>query len=474
VLLLISQHLKLSKAAIVSIVLIVIFTSLPCLGTTSSLESVHLNNFREILPRDSRWGLSVFDIKSGKETVSLGNPNERLTPASLIKLFISGAALEMESSGKRFLMTTDILHDGYIDGTILNGNIYLKGYGNCLLSVDDLKSAARFLKDKGIQKITGQVVADETLFNARGLTRTRKGAGHAPVSALGMDLHTVSVTVEPTGTGTPPRVTIEPPNNLVRFAVAGRTTASGNRSIDVTQLDDESYRITGDIPVGSASVRKRFSLSDPSRYVAGSFQTILQQTGITVTGNVAQRKTPEGASLLVSIPGRSLQSYIYEMNTNSLNVAADNLLLTLGGLAGSSPLNREMGLDVLKAHLLRHGSLDTEVTVVDGSGLLSGNKVTPRALARYLVSISRQKWFGDFRNSLPRLGLDGTVKASTIRNERFRVKTGNLENVTALAGYGVDGKGREIAYAFIVESSSALPPNAHKITDEILEYLAGL
>jgi D-alanyl-D-alanine carboxypeptidase/D-alanyl-D-alanine-endopeptidase (penicillin-binding protein 4) len=261
---------------------------------------------------------------------------------------------------------------------------------------------------------------------------------------------------------------------LVRFAVAARTTASGNSSIDVTQLDDESYRITGDIPVGSTSVRKRFSLSGPSRYVAGSFQTILQQTGITVTDNVAQRKTPEGASLLVSIPGRSLQSYIYEMNTNSLNVAADNLLLSLGGLAGSSPVNREMGLDVLKAHLFRHGLLDTEVTVVDGSGLLLGNKVTPRALARYLVSISRQKWFGYFRNSLPRPGLDGTVKGSTVHNERFRVKTGNLENVTALAGYGVDGKGREIAFAFIVESSSALPPNAHRIMDEILEYLTGL
>jgi len=113
------------------------------------------------------------------------------------------------------------------------------------------------------------------------------------------------------------------------------------------------------------------------------------------------------------------------------------------------------------------------VTVVDGSGLLSGNKVTPRALAHYLVSISKQTWNGDLRNSLPRPGMEGTVKGSTIYNERFRVKTGNLENVTALAGYGVDRGGREIAFAFIVESSSTLPPNVYRITDEILGYLEG-
>jgi D-alanyl-D-alanine carboxypeptidase/D-alanyl-D-alanine-endopeptidase (penicillin-binding protein 4) len=474
VLLLIRQHLKLAKTVIVSIVLIVIFASLPSLGTGSSLESVHLNNFREILPRDSRWGLSVVDIKSGKETVSLGNPNERLTPASLIKLFISGAALEMESSGKRFLMTTDILHDGYKDGTTLNANIYLKGNGNCLLSVDDLKSAARFLKDKGIQKVTGQVVADATRFDVRGLERTRKGTGHTPVSALGLDLHTVSVSMGPAGAGKPPKVTIEPPNDMVRFAVAARTTAAGTSSIEVKQIDDGSYRISGDIPAGSTPTKKRFPLSDPARYTAGSFRTILRQAGIVVAGDISQGNVPDGAVVLTRIPGPSLNRFITEMNMNSLNVAADNLLLALGETSDSQPSNRGKGLDVLKAHISRHGLSDTDVTVVDGSGLLSSNKVTPRAMARYLASVSKQAWFGDFRNSLPRPGLEGTIKESSFRNEHFRVKTGNLENVTALAGYGVDRGGREIAFAFIVVTPTVFPPNAHRITDEILGYLAGL
>jgi D-alanyl-D-alanine carboxypeptidase/D-alanyl-D-alanine-endopeptidase (penicillin-binding protein 4) len=448
-----------------------IIMSCPVLGSPPETGQLTYK-LQEILPRDSRWGLSVVAMKAGQETYSFGVPDVRFIPASLMKLFTAGAALEMEVAGRPVQLVTDILHDGRLDGTTLNGNIYLLGNGNCLLTTDDLRKAAQIIKEKGIGRITGKIVADATRFDAHGLERIRKGTGYAPVSALGLDLHTVAVIVEPTGAGKPPKVTIEPPNEMVRFAVAGRTTTSGTSSIEVKQIDDGSYRIGGDIPVGSVPARRRFALSDPARYAVGSFRTMLQQAGIAVLGDVTQGKSPEGASLLARIPGPSLQRYVTEMNRNSLNVAADNLLLILGGISGGYPATREMGLNVLKAHISRYGLSDIDVTVVDGSGLLPGNKVTPKAMARYLASVSKQAWFGDFRSGLPRPGMVGTLQGSTFRHERFHVKTGNLENATSLAGYGVDRKGSEIAFAFIVESPTVLPPNAQRVVDEILEYLA--
>lgn len=460
------------KASLASIVLSSILLLSPHLGLTSPLDTPHLYEIQKILPRDSRWGLIVVDLKNGNETASLGSPDERLVPASLMKLFTAGAALEMEAAGKQLSLATDILHDGRLDGAILHGNIYLRGSGNCLLTADDLKKTAKFLKEKGIVTVTGQIVSDATRFDTRGLERTRKGTGHAPASALGMDLHTVAIIVEPSGASRPPKVTIEPPNEMVRFAVAARTIATGTSSIDIKQIDDGSYRISGDIPMGSAPERRRFALLEPSRYAVGSLRTILRQAGIAVAGEVIQGKSPEEAMLLSHIPGPSLQHYIGEMNMNSLNVAADNLLLALGGTSDSHTADREMGLNVLKAHVSRHGLSDAVVTIVDGSGLLSDNKVTPMAMVRYLFSVSKQTWFGDFLHSLPRPGLEGTVKGTIFRNERFHVKTGNLENVISLAGFGVDRRGREIAFAFIAESPSHLPPNAQRIAVEILGYLA--
>ena len=155
------------KASLASIVLSSILFLLPHLGLTSPIDTSHLFSLREMLPRDSHWGLIVIDLRNGKETISLGNPDGRLAPASLMKLFTAGSALEMEAAGKQLPLTTDILHDGRLDGATLSGNVYLRGNGNCLLSADDLKKTATYLKEKGIGRVTGQGLA----ANVEGLLR---------------------------------------------------------------------------------------------------------------------------------------------------------------------------------------------------------------------------------------------------------------------------------------------------------------
>lgn len=418
------------------------------------------------------WGLSVVDLKSGKEIVTQGNPTEPLVPASLMKLFTAGAVFYIETTGKQIRLTTDILHDGRMNGATLDGNIFLRGNGNCLLSIDDLKKAIQALKDKGINKVTGKIVADTTRFDTRGLERTRKGTGHTPVSALGMDLNTVSVTVKAGEAWKQPTVSIEPPNDAVRFAIAARTVVGGSSRLNVTQTDDTGYRVTGNIPRDSGPQHWRFPLANPALYAAQCFKTILAREGITVQGDVTEGRTPEGAPLLANVPGPDMKCLITEMNMNSLNVTADNLLLALVSNSDGSPSTRDLGVAVVKNYLASHGITSEEAQIADGSGLLPGNRVTPRVMARYLAAVSQQPWFRDFHDSLPRPGLDGTLRNGTYKNERFRAKSGSLENVTALAGYGVDKTRREIAFAFIVNTPGPLPPNVRSVGDTILHFLA--
>ncbi len=52
------------------------------------------------LPENTEWALSVIDLETGEQVVNSGNSfRERLVPASLMKLLITGAVLEYTEQG---------------------------------------------------------------------------------------------------------------------------------------------------------------------------------------------------------------------------------------------------------------------------------------------------------------------------------------------------------------------------------------
>lgn len=427
----------------------------------------------DLLPHGSRWALTVIDLATGREIASIGSAqDEPLIPGSLIKLVIAGALLDGAETRGGLAMKTAILHDGTLAGGALKGNLYLAGRGNPLLAASDLKEAAEKIAKAGIKSITGDIIADDTFFVTNGLERGRTGAGYAPAGALGLNLHTVAVTVTPTEPGKPPEVTVEPPNDTVRLAIAARSAAEPTTTIHVIQLDDASYRVTGTVPADAAPVKRRFALQDPALYAAGALKTSLNQVKVKVGGNAGKGKTPEGAKLLAEIEGPDPQTLVREMNVHSLNVVADNLLLLLGAERYGGPGTREKGLRAANDFLRSLGLSAGEATMVDGSGLSGENRVTAKFMAQYLQKVAEKNWFQAFRDSLPRAGADGTVKDIGYRNEKFRVKSGRLENAFALAGYGADAKNRQMAFAFIVNVPGSGVLHLEQCGAEVMRYLA--
>lgn len=440
-------------------------------GNTACADSFLQGRLANLLPRNAPWAMVAVDLQTGRENISVGTAlKEPLVPASLVKLFITGAVLDYSKRGK-LDMGTQVLHDGTIRDGTLTGNLYLVGKGNALLTTDDLKKAARRVTEQGIGRITGDIVADDTIFDTKGLERKRKGPGYAPAGALGLDLHTVAVTVTPTEAGKPPKVTIEPPNNAVRLAIEARTAETAANSIKVTQLDDTAYRVTGNIATDSGPLKWRFPLQEPALYAAGALKAELKRVEVRVDGNARKGKTSEDAQILVEMDAPSLERLIDDMNMNSLNVLADNLLLLLGAERFGAPGTREKGLKAVNEFLGTFGLPEGEATIADGSGLSEGNRVTAGYMAHYLQKVAQKPWFPNFRDSLPRSGMDGTLKHMDYRNERFHVKSGRLENAFALAGYGVDWKGREIAFACIVNLPGASAVNLERSGAEVMRYL---
>ena len=145
-----------------------------------------------------------------------------------------------------------------------------------------------------------------------------------------------------------------------------------------------------------------------------------------------------------------LDRYLRQMNVHSVNQMAEHLFMRLGERRYGPPASPEKGARALAAYLAGFDLPAGELATVDGSGLSRKDRVNPRAMARYLREITRRPWFPRLKDSLPRPGLEGTVKDIGCTDTRFRVKSGRLDDMFALAGYGLDRDGREVVFVYLV------------------------
>ena len=136
----------------------------------------------------SRTGALAVDLATGRPVYAhnLGLP---LIPASNEKLAVTYACLL--ALGPSFRFATDALGEGELDGSLWRGDLVLKGYGDPMLSTLDLLKLASQLHAQGIRRVTGQIVGDESFFDAKRMAPGWKPwyfmNESAPLSALTVD-----------------------------------------------------------------------------------------------------------------------------------------------------------------------------------------------------------------------------------------------------------------------------------------------
>ncbi len=169
---------------------------------------------------------------------------------------------------------------------------------------------------------------------------------------------------------------------------------------------------------------------------------------------------------------RELFATLHDMNVHSRNVTAQNLAYSLGEERFGSPGTRDKGNRAVCSFLKSLDLPSGEAIIADGCGLARGNRITAGFIAHYLYQVSKKPWYDSFRKTLPRPGFEGTVKRIGYTDQRFRVKTGRLDDVFALAGYGVNADGREFSFAFIVNSKKGRISDRRHSRGELLRLLA--
>lgn len=105
----------------------------------------------------TQLGLYVFDLTENLPLYEL-NKTQRMRPASIEKLITSISSLHY--LGGDFLFKTDLRIKGNIANGVLQGDVYVVGGMDPLLSVSDLNNMAAALRKEGISSISGNMYTD--------------------------------------------------------------------------------------------------------------------------------------------------------------------------------------------------------------------------------------------------------------------------------------------------------------------------
>jgi len=431
--------------------------------------------------RNSQVGVRVTRLRDGKVLFERGS-DLSLQPASTLKLLTAAAALR--TLGPEFTFKTRFMTSARLEGGILHGDLIVRGEGAPDLTGERLWYAARALARLGLREVRGNLVADESYFDAQ-----RRPAGwpapeidrayNAPVGALSFNFNVVSVEVRPgDAVGAPPQARLSPLGAGLDLVNASTTSASrSDLRVQVRRHNGRDQMVLrGAIRLKSPPLTLHRSLEDPAIYALGALRELMAREGVRVTGGLESGTAPEAARELYALDSQPLSQTLFMMNKMSNNMMAESIIKTLGALDAGPPGTTAAGLKVVRRFLDEIGVDTGAVRLADGSGLSRDNHLPASALARVLEEMPRR--FGmwpEFLASMPIGGVDGTLD-DRMRGDlarRVRAKTGRVAGVATLAGYASNEDGDTLAFAVFVNRVRCSYPRVVEQVDRLALALAG-
>ncbi len=203
---------------------------------------------------------------------------------------------------------------------------------------------------------------------------------------------------------------------------------------------------------GMRTVQPRLTpVDDPAVFAATSLSDLLRARGVSV-GAPGRSTAPNGAKTIGTVQSAPLHDVVAAAIESSDNLAMEMLAREVGIKAANQGTTAAGTKAIVeKAHAL--GVPVDGMTLVDGSGLDYGNRVSCQALMSVLAMGARPE-FKALWDGLAVAGQTGTL-ADEFRGSplagKLRGKTGTLQGVTGLAGL-VD-TGRPVAFSFIANGS---------------------
>lgn len=428
---------------------------------------------------DGRVGIHAVDMDTGAVIYSRG-ADLALNPASNMKLVTAAAALDFFGPQRTF--GTDILADGLKNGVVSRA-LYVRGQGEAFLLFEDFIDWAAELRQKGVVRVEGDIVIDDSVFDAAylppGFEQKNADAAYRPaIGAVSVNFNAVTAVISPAEqVGATPSVRLMPPNNHVEVVNRASTRSGAQRRLMVTsEPTEDGTRLVIDGYTGVAaspqSVRKR--IDNPPVFAGAVFKAALDMVGIPVTGRVRVGVAPDSARLLLNHQSQPLSYVALAMNKWSNNFMAEQLLRVLG-VEDDAPSTWSVARERIVRFLVdKVGLTAGSFQIHNGSGLYSGNEVSAAQFVALLRYMDGHPNAPEFKASLTISGVDGTLRnrlRGAATEGRIRGKTGTLNEVSALSGYATRADGRRIAFSVLFDDTPRRGWFYRSVQDRIVEAL---
>jgi serine-type D-Ala-D-Ala carboxypeptidase/endopeptidase (penicillin-binding protein 4) len=432
--------------------------------------------------------LSVFVREVGRDEPLVSyNSSVPRNPASTMKVVTTYAALE--SLGPAYSWRTRAYATGPVRDQVLEGNLVLVGGGDPFMTHERWWAFASGLRQAGVLRIAGDVLIDNSFFAPQG--DDRAAFDNQPYrtynvlpDALLVNFQTVTVNAVPDAATGSVRVSANPwPANLVldnNVRLDPGPCKRGSGGIVVAMPDGPTgsrISLAGRYAAGCGMFSVSRAVMKAPDFAYGLFRTFWQQAGGTIGGGMRLGTLPADARLLYTHESLTLAEVIRLVNKYSSNSMARALFLTMGAERyPGRPATTAAGREAILDFLAQRGIAADGLVLDNGSGLSRNERITAATMADVLLAAYRSQYMPEFAASLPLSATDGTLKRRFKAPEmqgRLRMKTGTLEDVSALAGFVNAASGRSFVTVVILNHPTASQGSGEAIQAALVQWVFG-
>lgn len=459
------------------ILIVAVLITISSLSSFASLSSEINALLKKQSPAKTEWGILFEEKNSDNELFSL-NPNQRMIPASNMKI-VSGAAALL-GLGPDFRYETTVYHTGtHLDDKI-NGHLIVVGNGDPSIGgrfnggdiTGLFKTWAAELKQKNIKVITGNLVGVDHAFDEE-----RHGLNWNPLDYVewyaaeisGLTLNDSCIDLiynAGSKAGQKATIQVDPPTSYMN--IINQVTSVSDRKLErgieyIREPGSRDLTIRGAMPL-KFKMRSYTSVPNPTLFFLTVLKETFEKEGIQIQGEIQSAKRedfPLKNEKWIELAKHQSPPFIELLKVcmhNSQNLYSEHFLKTLG-FRGYGRGSLKTGVLVLKDIYAMNGcKVIDDQFIADGSGLSRDNQISAKALVEILRSVQQSNMAEHFLKTLPQAGISGTLKQRMKDNAAYQqvyAKTGTLTGVRALSGYLKAASGKEYIFSILVNGTTS-------------------